>query len=101
MRYRYIMPGTSLALEATACVGCLRCVDVCPHAVFSPTGDGKVAIASRERCMECGACALNCPRSAIRVDSGVGCAAAVIGSILRGKGASSASCECGGSDICC
>jgi hypothetical protein len=41
--------------------------------------------------MECGACAQNCPVEAIRVQSGVGCAAAVINSILGRK---SASCCC-------
>ena len=36
-------------------------------------------------CMECGACALNCPVQAIAVQSGVGCAWAMIGAALRGK----------------
>jgi hypothetical protein len=35
--------------------------------------------------MECGACQLNCPSGAIAVDSGVGCAAAMIKAALRGK----------------
>jgi ferredoxin len=35
--------------------------------------------------MECGACQLNCPTAAITVDSGVGCASAMIGAALRGK----------------
>jgi ferredoxin len=35
--------------------------------------------------MECGACQLNCPTGAIAVDSGVGCAAAMIASALRGR----------------
>jgi NAD-dependent dihydropyrimidine dehydrogenase PreA subunit len=103
MKYRYIMPGTSLELESAACVGCLRCVDVCPHAVFAPAKK-KVVVAQRDQCMECGACALNCPQKAIKVESGVGCAAAVIGSIMRGKGSEAGtSCGCGngGKDVCC
>jgi ferredoxin len=36
-------------------------------------------------CMECGACQLNCPSGAIHVDSGVGCAIAMIRAALRGS----------------
>ncbi|MBW8010315.1 MAG: hypothetical protein FVQ83_03600 [Chloroflexi bacterium] len=33
--------------------------------------------------MECGACQMNCPFGAIQVDSGVGCAQAIIAAALR------------------
>ena len=53
--------------------------------------------ADREACMECGACARNCPRGAIRVQAGVGCAAAIIGGIIRGTAPQCGpSCGCGG-----
>jgi hypothetical protein len=35
--------------------------------------------------MECGACQLNCPTHAIAVESGVGCAAAMIRAALTGQ----------------
>jgi hypothetical protein len=35
--------------------------------------------------MECGACQLNCPTGALKVDSGVGCAYAIIWSALTGR----------------
>ncbi len=38
--------------------------------------------------MECGACMKNCASGAVRVTAGVGCAAAVIGGMLRGTAAS-------------
>jgi len=60
------------------------CWRVCPHAVFAENGR-KADLAHAEACMECGACQLNCPADAIRVQSGVGCAAAMINSALRGK----------------
>jgi ferredoxin len=41
-------------------------------------GGGKAEIVELDGCMECGACALNCPVRAIAVDAGVGCAAGMI-----------------------
>ena len=47
--------------------------------------------------MECGACAKNCPMSAINVDANVGCAAAIILGWLTGK---EPTCGCGtGRDV--
>ncbi len=60
------------------------CLLVCPHAVLSLT-NGKMEIVNRDACMECGACAQNCPVEALRVRSGVGCAAAVINAVLGRK----------------
>jgi ferredoxin len=44
-----------------------------------------VDIVNRDACMECGACAKNCPVEALHVRPGVGCAAAVINSLLGRK----------------
>lgn len=66
------------------CVNCGRCTEVCPHAVFAP-GEKKVKMAAPERCMECGACQVNCPTGAILVDSGVGCASAMIKAAITGS----------------
>ena len=74
----------TLQYDPGACIGCGMCIDVCPHAVFAL--NGRVAQFARpEACMECGACQLNCPTGAIAVDSGVGCAAAMISAALRGR----------------
>jgi len=97
MEYRYIVNGRSLKLETEKCVGCGLCREVCPHAVFA-IETGTARIAERGRCMECGACARNCPAGAIEVQAGVGCAAAVIGGLLRGG---SPSCGCGEGSSCC
>jgi NAD-dependent dihydropyrimidine dehydrogenase PreA subunit len=74
----------TLEYNPELCINCGMCSIVCPHAVFAP--DGHVAQLVRpEACMECGACQRNCPTGAITVDSGVGCAAAMIYAALRGK----------------
>ena len=74
----------TLAYDPALCTGCGMCVCVCPHAVFA-TGRDVAELAHPEACMECGACAKNCPAGAIAVDSGVGCAGAMISAALRGQ----------------
>ena len=86
----YLKDVVTLALNEEKCAGCGTCLVVCPHMVFS-LDNGKAAIVDRDACMECGACATNCPTEAITVQSGVGCAAAVINAAL---GRSSSSCCC-------
>jgi len=88
---RYLRGVTTLALDEEKCIGCGLCITVCPHAVFSMNGGKRIQIDDRDACMECGACALNCPAEALTVDAGVGCAAAVINSIL---GRSDGACCC-------
>jgi ferredoxin len=80
----YLKDAVTLRLEQGKCIGCGMCLQVCPHAVLSLT-NGKVDIVNRDACMECGACARNCPVEAFTVRPGVGCATAVINSILRRK----------------
>jgi len=61
--------------------GCGMCVDVCPHGVFA-LNSRTIHVVRADACMECGACQVNCPFGAIQVDSGVGCAAAMIRAAL-------------------
>jgi NAD-dependent dihydropyrimidine dehydrogenase PreA subunit len=69
------------------------CTVVCPHAVLL-LGGRKARVADRNACIECGACARNCPAGALTVKAGVGCASAIIHSWLTGE---EPSCDCGGS----
>lgn len=80
--FRYLENVVTLRLDQETCIGCGRCLEVCPHQVFVPEGK-KVTMADRDACMECGACALNCPVKAITVDSGVGCASGMINEWLQ------------------
>ena len=80
----YLRDVVTLSLDQVKCMGCGACLLVCPHAVLSLT-NGKVEIANRDACMECGACSRNCPAEALHVRAGVGCATAVINSMLGRK----------------
>ena len=62
------------------------CTQVCPHGVFVLEGK-KASVTDADLCMECGACAMNCPAGAIEVEAGVGCASAVIASAFGKDGA--------------
>ena len=95
MKHRYLKNVTTLSFDADKCIGCGRCVEVCPHSVFEIDGN-KALIADRDSCMECGACAMNCLASAIEVNAGTGCAAAIIMSWFTGKKP-----DCGCSGACC
>lgn len=96
MKHRYLKNVATLSLAAEKCVGCGRCTEVCPHGVFSME-EKKARIKDKDRCMECGACAMNCPADAVAVDTGVGCASAVIIGWLTGR---EPSCDCSDSGCC-
>lgn len=94
---KYLRNVVTLKLVVEKCIGCGRCTEVCPHAVFSLERK-RAQIQDCDACMECGACATNCPVTAITVQSGVGCAASVLAGALRGAqpdGGCSASSCCG------
>lgn len=91
----------TLQYHEERCINCKRCTEVCPHGVFAE-GTSRVTLVHPTRCMECGACALNCPVQAIEVESGVGCAWAMISAALRGKEMDGGECSCGGeAGSCC
>ena len=74
----------TLRYDPELCNGCGMCVAVCPHAVFADNGRTSL-LADPDSCIECGACRLNCPKGAIKVDSGVGCATAMMLAALTGR----------------
>jgi NAD-dependent dihydropyrimidine dehydrogenase PreA subunit len=82
----------TLQYDPDLCNGCGMCVSVCPHAVFALNGRA-ARLASPDACMECGACQRNCPTGAIAVDSGEGCATAMMIAALTGR--KEATCGCG------
>lgn len=96
MRNYYLKNVSTLKLESEKCTGCGRCLEVCPHHVFTLRAR-KSVITDQDRCMECGACVKNCPMSALEVKPGVGCAAAIIKGWLTG---SEPSCDCSDGSCC-
>jgi NAD-dependent dihydropyrimidine dehydrogenase PreA subunit len=74
----------TLQYDPGRCNGCGTCIAVCPHGVFA-VKNRHASLAQPEACMECGACQVNCPTGAVTVDSGVGCAAAMILAALTGR----------------
>jgi len=93
----YLKNVVTLELDASLCNGCRMCTRVCPHNVFEITGK-KASIINRDFCMECGACEKNCPENAIKVRSGVGCAAGILSGIIRNT---EPSCDCSSGSTCC
>lgn len=75
--FHYLRDVTSLELNSERCIGCGRCIEVCPHQVFL-LAEKRSVIGQRDDCMECGACQKNCPVNAISVAAGVGCATGLI-----------------------
>jgi NAD-dependent dihydropyrimidine dehydrogenase PreA subunit len=89
---KYLSNAVSLEFLPEQCTGCGMCIEVCPHGVFA-LKNKKAVVLDRDQCMECGACAGNCAFGALKVDKGVGCAAAIINSIISGG---EPSCDCSG-----
>ena len=94
---KYLANVATLNYASEKCAGCGRCVEVCPQGVFMMQ-DKRAVVTDRDRCMECGACAKNCDFGAIAVNSGVGCASAIITGMLTG---SEPTCGCGDSSAGC
>ncbi len=90
--FQYISGVVSLTVDEAKCVGCRMCVNVCPQGVFV-IENRKAKIHRRDDCMECGACAKNCLTSAITVQCGIGCARALIRSVVFGT---EPTCDCSG-----
>ena len=58
---------------------------MCPQLTIDWGPDGYPVQARPCDCMECGACAKNCPAAAVHVEAGVGCFSALVNETLFGK----------------
>ena len=80
--FRYLRNVATLKISDQGCIGCGRCIEVCPHDVFVMAANRAVMV-DLDACMECGACARNCPVAVISVQSGVGCASGLLAEWLQ------------------
>ena len=87
----------TLRYNPERCSNCGMCSTVCPQGIFV-AGESAAELARPDDCMECGACKRNCPTGAIEVDSGVGCAAALMFAALTGRKDGTCGCD---DDPCC
>lgn len=94
---KYLKNVVTLEYDPSLCIGCRLCIEVCPHNVFRMSGK-KAEVMNRDKCIECGACQINCVTGALKVNQGVGCATAVISGFLKGG---EPTCDCGGDTTCC
>ena len=82
MGFQYLRDVVTLELNVDKCTLCGMCTKVCVHRVLVIDGNG-IHILDRDSCMECGACAINCPAEAVKVRAGVGCAWAIFRNWFR------------------
>ena len=54
-------------LSDLRCIGCNRCVEVCPTNVFDPVSEGNPVIARQGDCQTCFMCEAYCPTDALFV----------------------------------
>ncbi len=55
-------------VEEEICIGCRRCVEVCPRAVFRMEG-GSAEVVQEDRCVVCRSCFRQCPKGAVTIFS--------------------------------
>ncbi len=66
-----------IGIEKEKCTGCEICTWVCPHHVIEMS-NSHAALMHLDRCIECGACQLNCAFDAITVTKGTACLYAIV-----------------------
>ena len=97
---KYLKNIVTLEIDEARCTGCRRCIEVCPRSVLIMEG-GKSRITDIDLCIECGACLANCEFVVIRVQQGVGCASAIIGSMISGGEPECSCCDSDEATSCC
>ncbi|WP_294407505.1 4Fe-4S binding protein [uncultured Clostridium sp.] len=61
-----VINGSFIEVRADECIGCSKCVNICPMKVFS-IKDNKSVVVDEDNCIHCSLCKNNCPNSAISI----------------------------------
>lgn len=56
----------SIRIDPSQCVGCCRCVEVCPGNLIKQGEDGKAQIKREKDCWGCTSCLKECPTGAVQ-----------------------------------
>lgn len=89
-----------IAINQDACNGCATCSKVCPYNVIA-LENKKAYLNAEQRCIECGACQLNCHENAITVTKGAGCLFAIILEDILKVQPKGTGCDCTTGPSCC
>jgi NAD-dependent dihydropyrimidine dehydrogenase PreA subunit len=66
IKYSLIPQGRPrVEVDRRSCIGCRRCVEVCPRGVFRMAG-GRSSAVAEDRCVICRSCFSRCPSGAVR-----------------------------------
>ncbi|MFQ5408971.1 MAG: ferredoxin family protein [Anaerolineales bacterium] len=58
-----------IQFDPEKCIGAWQCYEVCPIGCWTPDyGQRKVVFHDAARCIACGACVMQCPEDAIKLD---------------------------------
>lgn len=55
----------SIKIDEDKCIGCRKCVNICPGNIIDTKGDGKAEIKEGDLCWGCAACLKECGHDAI------------------------------------
>lgn len=55
----------AISINEESCIGCGRCITICPFAILIKSEDKHPKVDKIERCIECGHCVAVCPTSAV------------------------------------
>ncbi len=55
-----------LAIVESECIGCRRCLEICPQGVWGINEEKRAALSRPDACTACRACLVQCPTGAIR-----------------------------------